>query len=158
MLLIIGLISGLAAPRIGYIPEGILVSQAVSDLNTAFTTAAHRALASGQPIQLRLDFDNSEIVASAVGTKMANAASPADYAATPVSEFFERYSSMPLPDQAELDTNALSHDFNAEHVAYVFFPNGEATGPRVPILIRTRRLTVDVDRLTGRVMIAAVAN
>lgn len=146
VLVIVGTILGLVIPRLGQAAARINRDAFFKNLNSAFHMASSMAAATGSPAHLAFDPDKQLIRVTEKGKRPATTGM--DEAAS-AGSIFDELKEFQLPDDTivEPTTDIRRADSSAE---YVFYPNGEATGPEIVLTIgEDLKLTLDVDRLTG---------
>ncbi len=168
VLVIVALIAGLALPMVGRLPEGLRIDECIGKIESAFRDAALRSRATGATVKVALDVESKQFTLEEVSaaplptvavtpaapsmfaTSSAHKTSAADAPEETVQE--SRYAggkTYALPNGIEwrMEQWDTEQDGNP---TYTFYPNGEASGPRLEFETSDRRFSVDVDRLTGR--------
>ena len=175
VLAIMAAIVGVVLPQIGRLPTGMRIETCIGTFESAFRDAALRANATGATVKLKLDskankFELEEIAAPplpAVAPPVTGVASTLTSSSKPMS------APTPMPDEAPAESrysgsksyelpNGIewklddwaSDEYDAP--AYTFYPNGEAAGPRLEFDSGSRRLRLDVNRLTGRPAVSEI--
>jgi type II secretory pathway pseudopilin PulG len=150
VLLIVGLVLALALPRLGYIPAGLRIANSLGAIRAAFASATTIAAASGRPVRVQLVLDQHLLQ-----VHRPAAAPTADGRPTGAGRIFDRLQFFALDDSVVLDTMVVEVPEDPAILTYRFYPNGEASGPEIPLRIADRPYVLDVDRLTGRPLIRA---
>ncbi len=146
VLVIMATALGLVIPRIGKVPAGLKRAEAFKSINSSFYMASSMAAATGRPVQLIFDFDQNRIRIQ----KSGDAAGDAEKGNRSLFSEVDTYA---LPEGTVLDPYATDA-FASGNPTYDFYPNSEGAGPMVSILIGgAARVTVDIDRLTGRPLV-----
>jgi len=146
VLLVIGLVLALALPRLGYLPAGLRIASSLGAFRSAFASATTMSVASGRPVTLQLDLGQHQLhVQRPPPTPDAEGHLPARQ-----GRIFDRFEFFALDDSVTLDTDVVDVPEDVTLLSYRFYPNGEASGPEIPLLIADRPYVLDVDRLTGR--------
>ncbi len=155
VLLILGLVLAVVMPRIGATPLGLRVASTFSTLRNACAAASTQARATGQPVRLYFDFGNNELRPEPEGESSAFDQQPASAVELekPVGSLFRGTQLYRLDPTVLLNLEEIDPPLDARELSFVFYPSGEATGPRLPITIGRRWFTIDVDRLTGKPII-----
>jgi prepilin-type N-terminal cleavage/methylation domain-containing protein len=156
VLAIMGLVLGMAmiAPR--FVPATIQADRAKQIINIAFHTASSRALSTGSTMKLSFDFEGGKVNITGVGGSRGGGNTSANSGGSgpvgPVAKHFAKYGNFDLPGDVTLNENRLSHDWEErENALYYFYPNGEAVGPALPLVIKGMiEVDIDVVRLTGK--------
>ncbi len=153
VLVIFGLVLGILAPRLGHISSGIIRSDAIKNIKSSFYMASSIAAATGKPVKLKFDIEEKSIDIN--HSKALNTSHADDDFDTPGGSIFDDLKQFKLPGSTEIDPNS-PHSFSENAFEYSFYPNGEAAGPKISILIeQSIILSIDIDRLTGKPVIAA---
>lgn len=157
VLAIMGMVLGLAVMSPKLVPAGIQTKRAMKTVNIAFHTASSRALSTGSTMKLTFDFESSKVSITSVGGGRGGSATRTDGGASPegpVARHFAKYGNFELPEVVKLNENRLSRDWaEEESTVYYFYPNGEAVGPTLPLLVNEMiEVDIDVVRLTGKPM------
>jgi len=158
---IIILVMAMVVPRIGIVPQRVLINSACGQLRQVFQQAARRARASGTTVRLIVEPEERRFRIEAdsatdfVATATAVAAGAAELGpSTAGSDAAAAIVAFP----AGVTWQALDgYAAAAEPVIYTFYPNGEAGGPVLVLRIgKTQSQHLYVDRLTGQVHLQAV--
>ena len=158
VLVILSTIMALVVPRLGVVPWGIRRAEFLKNINSAFHMASSVASATGHPAKLIIDINEAQIRIERGGKARIQSADTDEIGFRQQGSIFDEIEKFLLPAGTTQDPNSfLINDEN--EFLYRFFPNGEAVGPRLEILISgTHPLTIDVDRLTGRPLITENEN
>lgn len=150
VLMIIGMTLAIVIPKVGGVPSGIQVASSVDAIRSAFTTAVSASMASGQPVQLFFDFSGHEIRLSRLGESRLETAGLEG----PQWTILDEFTTFRLAESVWLNDQLMDYPDDPEsQLSFRFYPNGEATGPSLPILIGERWFQIDVDRLTAKPLI-----
>jgi prepilin-type N-terminal cleavage/methylation domain-containing protein len=158
VLTIMGLVLGLAVMSPRLVPAGIQAKRAMKAVNIAFHTASSRALSTGTTMKLTFDFEGSKVTITGVGGGRGGGVNTASGDSGkpdgPVARHFAKYGNFKLPEMVKLNENRLSRGWEDEEgTVYYFYPNGEAVGPMLPLLVNEMiEVDIDVVRLTGKPM------
>ncbi len=159
MLIVLATILGLILPKIGAVPAGVRRTQTLNTINSAFHMAASIATSTGQPVMLILNLNDREIRVDRGGGSQQHR-NVRNSGENQVSMFHD-VESFSLPEGTKPDpyaVNSGSSEVEGQS-EYRFYPNGEAIGPRMSILIPgNQRVTIDVDRLTGHPLVTEYEN
>ncbi len=150
VLVLLVMVVTIVLPRVGVVPLGLRVSQMVDRVHSAFHAAASIALATGEPVKISFDFGSQKIRLDSQPSsrrRPTHSVAADDYDA---ASFFDQLKIFDLPDGVGYDEDFESAEENRGGLLYQFFPNGEASGPKIRLMLGRRRFTLDVDRLTGR--------
>ena len=156
VLVIMSLVLSIVIFRQRLIPAGIQTKQAMKTVSIAFHTASNRALSTGSTMKLTFNFDSSKVQIVSVGKPggggRASSSSGGQSPASPVERHFKKYGNFKLPETVQLDENRLPADWNPDELTtFYFYPNGEAVGPTLPIVVNEMiQVDIDVQRLTGK--------
>ncbi len=164
VLVIIALLVGLVAPRYGRLPAGMRERKALGELGLAFRDAATRSRATGLPVMLKIDAEGNrlrveEVPDAAVSAPAASASptppatAPASTDGEPPARRFTGPATYPMPNGVEWHFEKAQGAADALP-GFIFYPNGEAAGERLEFTAGRSQYTLDVDRLTGRVVLA----
>ena len=154
VVVIIGFMLVAAIPKVGYVANGIKRAESVKTINSAFHMASTIASATGMPAKLIFDLGENhiQIERSSPSKSYNSGEGETDALSSPV--LFNDVQKFNLPLKTVVDDDQFFIDPVDGPIEYQFYPNGEASGPEVSILISGYyRLTIDVDRLTGRPLI-----
>ena len=153
VLVVVASILGVVTPKIGGVSSRMLKSNAIKTVNSAFHMASSIASATGNPTTLTFDFTKDRILVERSSTSTSNSF-PEFSESEQSGSIFDDLRQFHLPKGTERDPDSFLQDFGDSHLEFRFFPNGEASGPELIMLIEGNlKLTLDVDRLTGRPMI-----
>lgn len=131
VLVIIGLIAGIAIPILGKGVSGTELRSAARQVAAGLRAARSTAVASRQEARLVLDLEHRTFRIDG---------DPREHA---------------LPKDLELKLFTAQRDLVSENTGAVrFFPDGGSNGGRITLASGERKFDVDVDWLTGRVAIA----
>ncbi len=151
VLVIFGLILGIALPKIGSVSSGIIQSNAIKNIKSSFYMASSIAAASGKPVKLKFNLEQKSIDINHAASTTVNR--HIDESDAPRGSLFDDLKQFKLPESAELNPHSF-HDDSDDAFEYSFYPNGEASGSGISILIEESiALSIDVDRLTGKPLI-----
>lgn len=156
VLFLIAAVAGIALPRLQLVPAGVQRRGTVNAIADAFRNAGSLAMATGQQVEVRLDFAADAIRLTPRGPAREleqpdDPMGPDDPDLPPMAHpLFQDMLQVSLDASIELD-EMRSFDLDPDlDQTYRFYANGEADGPSLPIRIAGVPFTVDVDRLTGR--------
>ncbi len=163
VLAIIGVIVGLVLPNVGKLPEGLRADSCAGTIGNAFRDAALRARATGATVKLTLDAENNrfrlEEAAAAVqapaGDVSVSAAAAGDEAQASRGRYYAGEKEYPLPNGIEWHLENWDAAVYGPP-AFTFYANGECSGLRLEFSAGSRRLRLEVDRLTGNPVITDV--
>jgi prepilin-type N-terminal cleavage/methylation domain-containing protein len=167
VLMLLGLAMALVLPRLGVVPLSILVSDTTNRLNSSFYTAASLAVATSSTILLTCDFAKAELrlsrdsqsgadpYGSAVWLGASNAVEIGEFQTKGQSPLLKMLSTVKLPTEVAPENELLVSD---EPPVFVFYPNGEASGPTLRFRVLSRVFSLSVDPLTGRPLYEEDAN
>jgi hypothetical protein len=152
VLTIMALVLGLAVMSPRLIPAGIQTSRAMKTVNIAFHTASNRALSTGSTMKLTFDFEGGKVSITGVGGSGSGGGGSSKEAPSPVARHFAKYGNFELPETVKLNENRLARNWEEEeNTVFYFYPNGEAVGPVLPLLVNEMiEVDVEVIRLTGK--------
>ncbi len=113
--------------------------------------ASSIAAASGKPVKLKFNIEQKSIdINRSASTNTSHFEDEFDM---PRGSIFDDLKQFYLPESTELDPHSFN-DYSDDAFEYSFFPNGEAAGPNISILIEESIVvSIDVDRLTGKPLI-----
>lgn len=158
-LVIMVVVMGVALPRIGRLPMGVRRQQAISTFKNAFRNASMRARATGIPVQaVIMPIKNIIKLQRTAGTRSAlnqerisNFQDSENGTHPQRGGLFKKTSEYEFPNGTSwVDKDSLPTE---EQTYFTFYPNGEATGPAINIKIGKMEILIDIDRLTGRVIV-----
>lgn len=180
VLLLISLVMGLVAPRIGRMPGGIAARSLVTAIQSGCRDAGMRARASGKTVRLVLEIganrfrirdagseSGADVAVAALdappgvdapGRSEAGAAA-ADGEEKPtasIGDYLEGEYELPKGTTWSREGIELEAEVMEQEVYYEFFPGGEASGPDLQASVAGRTFTVSVDSLTGRPLITQI--
>ncbi len=160
VVLVLVLALSLVLPRFGRMPRRVVVQTTLSAIRVSFANASLRARSSGQPVWLVLDAETHVLCAeSSRPGPDATGDEPSDVAAGSDESPAQKHSKASegghvLSSEVEwhLPPDATSHDGATR--LFLFEPNGEASGTALEFSVVDSRFRLDVDRLTGRPLLA----
>ena len=151
VLVLLSTVLAFVLPKIGSVAWGIQRSAAIKTINSAFHMASSVASATGSPSHLIFNFEEGTL-----SVKRSNNGSQRtqNHDTNDELEFkesiFKDVEQFFLPEGTTYGTNSILNS-DGSMIEYRFFPNGEAAGSQLSILIAgTYPLLIDVDRLTGK--------
>jgi len=160
VLVIMSTVLAIVMPRIGIIPLGVRVTQFADSVASAFNAASTIAMTTGKPVTVHFEFENQKIRIDAPKIRRMRVIEPgqeevddADY--YNAGSVFDKLKMFELPEGVMIDEESPDYRDNRLMV-YTFFPNGEASGPLIPMRIDRLRTSIDVDPLNGRAIMAPV--
>jgi len=162
VLAIIALALSLMLPKTGRVPRRVVRRSTLSTVRVAFRDASLKARASATPVRLVLDaekeaFRLDELPTQIEGAPVGTLTPRDDPGASDGPGFLSRLSEYPFDFDVDWHLEDLPADVGNQ-LAYAFFPDGEATGPTVEFTVVGTRYRLDVDRLTGRPLLAEVGD
>ena len=151
---IVLLITALVAPRLGGGTKRMIVENALSNLRGAFTEAAMRARASGQPLALVLDLQEDQFL-------VRNLQNPLDHEwhapiLPPLNGPDGKSGILPGATSYEVSKDITWTDLpagdaeNSQQITFQFFPDGEASGPELNFEIQDRKFILIIDSVLGK--------
>ena len=150
VLVILSTVFALMIPKIGHVAGGVRRSALLGTINSAFHMASSIALATGKPARLVFNFSEGTMSVKRSDTNNQGTEPPDEDMDLNRESIFKDVEQFLLPEGTAPDP--LMDD---ETVEYRFFQNGEAAGSEVSLLITERqRISIDVDRLTGRPLVS----
>lgn len=130
VLMLIGLVTALVAPRIGTGPSGAELRSSARQLAAGLRLARNIAVTERRPVMLEVDIEHGAF------------------------RLDHEPQSRRLPDGVKLSLYTASEDVVSEKVGSIrFFPDGGSNGGRITVAAGERSYRVGVDWLTGRVTI-----
>lgn len=159
VLVVVATVIAVVMPRLGVVPRGVRVTQFADSVASSFNAASTLAMASGRQVKLHIEFENRQIRIE--GAKVRRMRPVAEGAYSDEDNFdmasaLNRLKRFPLPEGVALDEE--SFDYDGQAAFYEFFPNGEATGPYLPVRIDELHTAIEVDRLNGRAIMAPITD
>lgn len=148
VLALLSTVLAIVVPRIGYKPFYLQKAEARRNLKIAFHTAVSRATATNSHMTLTLNFKNHKVQIKQTPGNASVRRSTAIQSEGPVADHFAKYSDFDLPEILKLDPGHPVAGSGPPQ--YHFFPNGEAEGPLLHLLIDDIPLQVSVEPLNGR--------
>ncbi|MCK5804681.1 MAG: hypothetical protein KAI66_17720 [Lentisphaeria bacterium] len=155
VLAIIILATALVAPSIGRMPGRLTVEQALSSIRTAMSESALVARAGGTPMRLTLNMEDNSFSLAAFTPEKGFAADTVPHpqkkdaphpekqapGLVTSSSLFKLSKEIKWDDEIDATMNDAPE--------FLFFPDGEATGPVLQFMVARQHFKLSVDRLTG---------
>ena len=157
VLVVVATVIAVVMPRLGLVPRGIRVTQFADSVGASFNAATTLAMATGRQVKVHIEFANRQIRIEAANVQRMRPVTEGAYSDADnfdVASALNRLKRFPLPEGVRLDEESFDHDGQAAY--YEFFPNGEATGPYLPVRIDELHTAIEVDRLNGRAIMAPI--
>jgi type II secretory pathway pseudopilin PulG len=160
--LIVAMVFLIVMPRVIRAPKRMAIEQMLTDLRQACLETSARARATGTELELRLETDGGYggmfIVAAASDITLSQDWSPPmptnqeEQLSAAVLATINRY---PLP--ADIEWQGLQDYSEDNPCRFVFYPDGEATGPKLRFTFKGIDYELSVDSLTGKPIIMEFA-
>lgn len=149
VLVLLSTVLALVIPKMGSLAWGVRRSAAINTINSAFHMASSVSSATGKPSRLVFNFEDGTLSVKRSAANSQGINEPRADGLTRES-IFQDVEQFILPVGTKYDTN-FSYNDDESNLVYRFFPNGEAAGSKVSIMIAgTHPLVIDIDRLTGK--------
>jgi type II secretory pathway pseudopilin PulG len=157
VLVVVATVIAIVMPRLGLVPRGVRITQFADSVASSFNAAATLAMTTGRPVKVHIEFDNRQVRIEAANVHRMRAAAEGAYSDADnfdAASALNRLKRFPWPEGVRLDEESFDYDGQAAY--YEFFPNGEATGPYLPVRIDELHTAIEVDRLNGRAIMAPI--
>ncbi len=158
LLVVLGLIVVIAAPRINKESKRMTVESALTSIRTAMSESALRARSTGTPIEIVLMPGDNQFIVNVSMLNLAKTWKPPgndslDQDGNPVPPFF--IEAKPIYDLSKA-IEWLPEDDNFDqddNIVYTFFPDGQAAGRPLRFDVKGRNFILNVDKITGKPII-----
>ena len=157
VLVVVATVIAVVMPRLGLVPRGVRITQFADSVASSFNAAATLAMTTGRRVKVHIEFENRQIRIEAVNVQRMRPVAEGAYSDADnfdAASALNRLKRFPLPEGVRLDEESFGYDGQAAY--YEFFPNGEATGPYLPVRIDELYTAIEVDRLNGRAIMAPI--
>ena len=146
--IILALTSAFALPRLLAYPHRIMVENALTNIRTAFSETAMRSRATGIPLILIYDQENSCFQVEELSVSL-----PTDWEPPRDEEALETArNALQMKDSYSLSSQ-MEWLSDIEEIQFRFFPDGQAVGQPIQFQIGSQQFQFDVDRLSGNALI-----
>jgi len=161
--LIVAMLFVVVMPKIVRTPKKMAIEQMLTGLRQACLETSSRARATGSVLELRLQtedgYGGTFVVATLTDTDLSQAWEP------PLPESSQAENQKPAvlamvneyPVAADIEWHDLQNFSEENPCRFIFYPDGEATGPKLRFSFKNIEYELSVDGLTGKPVIMEFA-
>ncbi len=156
---IIAISTAVVAPSLSKYPRRLGVERALTEIRNAIDETSMRARATGKPLQLVLNIDESSFEVQEYSSDLESVKGwvpplkMSEETETVQNVAISQNSSYSLSNNIEWHPEETGLD-NSEEIFFAFFEDGQATGKTLYFNIGKQGYVLDVDKLTGAPLIS----